>query len=50
LPLLDPFAPLPEQRRRGAFERLPGEVKAAVLRWADPRDQFGELLTPAAPN
>ena len=45
-----PFALLPEQRRRGAFERLPGEVQAAVLRWTDPRDQFGDRLAPTLPN
>ena len=50
VPLLDPFALLPEQRRRGAFERLPGEVQAAVLRWTDPRDQFGDRLAPTLPN
>jgi hypothetical protein len=50
VPLLDPFAPLPEHRRRGAFERLPGEIRAAVLRWADPRDQFGERMAPAPLN
>lgn len=44
--LLDPFALLPEHRRRSAFERLPGEVQAVVLRWADPRDQFGRRLAP----
>jgi len=45
-PLLDPFANLPEHRRRAAFDRLPGEVRAGVLRWADPRGQFGALLDP----
>lgn len=50
VPLLDPFAALPESRRRAAFDRLPGETKAAVLRWADPRDQFGGLLDPARPQ
>lgn len=44
--LLDPFALLPEHRRRSAFERLSGEVQAAVLRWADPRDQFRRRLAP----
>jgi hypothetical protein len=46
IPLLDPFAPLPEQRRRPAFDRLPGETRAALLRWLDPRDQFAALLDP----
>jgi hypothetical protein len=50
VPLLDPFAPLHEHRRRGAFDRLPGEVQAAVLRWADPRDQFGDRLTSTPVN
>ena len=40
LPLLDLFAPLKETRRRAAFNRLPREMRAAILRWADPRDQF----------
>jgi hypothetical protein len=45
VPLLDLFAPLEENRRRAAFDRLPREIRAAILRWADPRDQFvGELL------
>ena len=48
-PLLDPFARLPEHRRRPAFARLPGEVRQAVLRWTDPRRQFAGLLEPAAP-
>lgn len=48
--LLDPFAPLPEQRRRAAFEKLSAEIKAAVLRWTDPRDQFGDRLDPPRPN
>jgi hypothetical protein len=46
VPLLDLFAPLKENRRRAAFDRLPREVRAAILRWADPRGQFGELLDP----
>ena len=40
LPLLDLFAPLKETRRRAAFNRLPREMRAAILRWADPIDQF----------
>ena len=40
VPLLDLFAPLKETRRRAAFDRLPREMRAAILRWADPRDQF----------
>jgi hypothetical protein len=40
VPLLDLFAPLKENRRRAAFDRLPREMRAAILRWADPRDQF----------
>jgi hypothetical protein len=52
VPLLDLFAPVKENRRRPAFERLPRETRAAVLRWADPRAQFGaqfgDLLDPAA--
>ena len=50
VPLLDPFALLPANRRRPAFDRLPGETRAAVLRWADPRDQFGGLLDPGRPH
>jgi len=46
VPLLDFFAPVPEQRRRAAFARLSGEAQAAVLRWADPRDQFADRLDP----
>jgi hypothetical protein len=46
VPLLDLFAPLEENRRRAAFDRLPREMRAAILRWADPRDQFGELVEP----
>lgn len=48
VPLLDLFAPVKENRRRPAFDRLPRETRAAVLRWADPRAQFGDLLDPAA--
>ena len=40
VPLLDLFAPLKETRRRASFDRLPREMRAAILRWADPRDQF----------
>ena len=47
LPLLDLFAPLKENRRRAAFDRLPREMRAAILRWADPGGQFRELLDPA---
>jgi hypothetical protein len=50
VPLLDLFAPLEENRRRAAFSRLPREVGAAILRWADPRGQFGELLDPVRPH
>lgn len=46
VPLLDLFAPLKENRRRAAFNRLPHEARAAILRWADPRGQFRELLDP----
>src|SRR3954453_18040255 len=41
VPLLDPFALLPEHRRRGAFEQLPGAVKAGGLRGAGPRAPVG---------
>jgi hypothetical protein len=41
VPLLELFAPLQENRCRAAFKRLPPELRAAILRWADPRDQFG---------
>jgi hypothetical protein len=47
VPLLDPFAPIREHRRRAAFDRLAPELRAAVLRWADPRGQFKMLLEPA---
>ena len=40
VPLLDVFAPLKENRRRAAFDRLPREMRAAILRWVDPRNQF----------
>ena len=46
VPVLDLFAPLKENRRRVAFDRLPRETRAAILAWADPRGQFGELLDP----
>jgi len=42
VPLLDLFAAVRENRRRPAFDRLPREMRAAVLRWADPRAQFGD--------
>jgi hypothetical protein len=50
VPLLDLFAPLEENRRRPAFDRLPPEIRADILRWADPRDQFGGLLDPVRPH
>src|SRR3984893_7536507 len=50
VPLLDLFAPLEENRHRTAFDRLPRETRADILRWADPRDQFGELLDPVRPH
>jgi hypothetical protein len=50
VPLLDLFAPLKENRHRAAFKRLPGELRAAILRWADPRDQFGNLSHLAPPR
>jgi hypothetical protein len=46
VPLLDLFARLKENWRRPAFDRLPRETRAAILAWADPRRQFGELLDP----
>jgi hypothetical protein len=46
VPLLDVFAPLPEHRRRAAFDQLPPETRAAVTQWADPRGQFGDRLDP----
>jgi hypothetical protein len=50
VPLLDLFAPLREHRHRAAFDRLPRETRAAILAWADPRHQFGELLDPVRPQ
>lgn len=47
IPLLDPFAPRARHRRRPAFDRLPAEMRAAVLRWTDPLGQFAALLAPA---
>lgn len=44
VPLLDIFAPLEENRRRPAFDRLPHEARAAILQWADPKSQFRRLL------
>lgn len=46
IPLLDPFAAVRAKRRRPAFDRLPPEMRVAVLRWADPMGQFGTLLAP----
>jgi hypothetical protein len=42
IPLLDLFAPVKDNRRRAAFDRLPRETRAAILRWADPGAQFGD--------
>ncbi|MBV8937861.1 MAG: hypothetical protein JO096_10440 [Alphaproteobacteria bacterium] len=42
VPLLDLFAPVKDNRRRAAFDRLPRETRAAILRWADPSAQFGD--------
>jgi hypothetical protein len=42
VPLLDLFAPVKENRYRAAFNLLPRDTRAAVLRWADPREQFGD--------
>jgi hypothetical protein len=42
VPLLDLFAPVKENRRRAAFDKLPYATRAAILRWADPRTQFGD--------
>ena len=50
VPLLDLFAPLKENRRRAAFDRLPNELRAAILRWADPRGQFGHAVDPVPPG
>ena len=44
VPLLDPFAPLAQHRRRPAFDRLTVEMRVAVLRWTDPMGQFGDLF------
>ena len=33
---------------RDAFERLPREMRAAILRWADPRAQFGDWPDPVS--
>jgi hypothetical protein len=44
VPLLDPFAPIAQHRRRPAFDRLPVEMRVAVLRWTDPLGQFDDLL------
>lgn len=44
VPLLDPFAPIDENRHSRAFDRLPPEIRHAVLRWADPKGQFRERL------
>ena len=48
VPLLDLFAPVKENRCRAAFNRLPREMRAAILRWADPRAQFGDWPDPAS--
>jgi hypothetical protein len=50
VPLIDPFAPLAQHRHRPAFDRLPTEMRVAVLRWTDPLGQFGDLLAPARPG
>jgi hypothetical protein len=47
VPLLDLFARVSENRRRPAFDRLPRETRAAILRWADPRAQFVDWSDPA---
>lgn len=44
--LLDLFAPVKANRRRATFDRLPRDMRAAILRWADPGDQF-DLMRPA---
>jgi hypothetical protein len=48
VPLLDLFASVKENRCRAAFECLPREMRAAILRWADPRAQFGDWPDPAS--
>jgi hypothetical protein len=48
VPLLDLFAPVKENRCRTAFELLPREMRAAILRWADPRAQFGDWPDPVS--
>jgi hypothetical protein len=50
MPLLDLFAPLKENRRRAAFDRLPRETRAAILAWADPRGQFGGFVDARRPH
>ena len=47
IPLIDPFAALARHRRRPAFDHLPAELRAMVLRWTDPLGQFANLLAPA---
>ncbi|HEX3523315.1 MAG TPA: hypothetical protein VHT52_14645 [Stellaceae bacterium] len=47
VPLLDLFAPVKENRCRAAFNRLPRDMRTAILRWADPRAQFGDWSDPA---
>jgi hypothetical protein len=47
IPLIDPFAALARHRRRPAFDRLPADMRAAILRWTDPLGQFANLLAPA---
>jgi hypothetical protein len=49
VPLIDPFAPLAQHRHRPAFDRLPADMRVAVLRWTDPLGQFGDLLAPVQP-
>ena len=46
--LLDLFAAVKENRCRAAFHNLPREMRAAILRWADPRAQFGDWPDPAS--
>jgi len=50
VPLIDPFAPFAPHRRRPAFDRLPAEMRAQILRWTDPLGQFGDLLAPMPPD